>query len=49
MVDYNYPERVVPGIDISFQLTWYRCTTSALSALKYFSKLDPTYRSADIS
>ena len=26
-----------------------RCTTSALSALKYFSKLDPAYRANDIS
>lgn len=26
----------------------FRCTTSVLSALKYFSKVDPEYRAADI-
>ncbi|WVQ83002.1 hypothetical protein IAT38_005140 [Cryptococcus sp. DSM 104549] len=35
--------------NIMVDYTYPECTTSVLSALKYFSKVDPTYRAADIS
>ncbi|OWT40004.1 lanosterol synthase [Cryptococcus neoformans Bt1] len=34
--------------DIMIDYTYPECTTSVLSALKYFSKVDPEYRAADI-